>query len=210
MADPNQPFPGQSYPYPPQQPAKKRRRIWPWIVIGVPVLLFGACTVAAVSSVGGDEKATVTAASDNGAPAANAGPDFPGKLAKDTAALAGDTITRDDLEYTVTPLQVFEPRYGSTSYLCSDVTIRNVGAKQNDFNGYIDWSMQDPNGAIRDATYAPDVEHLESGQLAPGGLASGSVCFEVRGGAAAPGAHIVLFEDTFSLSSDRIAWINTL
>ncbi|MGW5075779.1 DUF4352 domain-containing protein [Rhodococcus sp. NPDC004095] len=209
MTNPNLPDPGLPYPNQPQLPPQKKRRIWPWIVIGVPVLLFGACSIAMVSSVGGEEKATVTSGSGDGAPAAGRGPEFPGKLDKDTAALAGDTITRDNLEYTVTPLQPFSAQYGLGDYLCSEVTIRNVGDKQNDFNGYVDWSLQDAGGAIRDATYAPDHEALNSGQLAPGGQASGSLCFEDRGGAA-PGTYVVLFKDTFSLSSDRIAWVNTL
>ncbi|SDC56401.1 DUF4352 domain-containing protein [Rhodococcus tukisamuensis] len=205
MTDPNQPYPGQ--PYPQQPPAKKKRKIWPWIVIGIPVLLFGGCTVAMVSAVGGDEKATVSSGSSGGAPAANSGPDFPGKLAKDTSAPAGDTITRDNLAYTVTPLEQGSSSIGD--YVCSDVTIKNVGDKQNDFNGYMDWSLQDANGAIRNATYAPNHEMLQSGQLAPGGQATGSICFDARQGAA-PGTYIVLFKDTFSLSSDRIAWVNTL
>lgn len=210
MTTPNHPDAGLPYPNQPQQPPKRKRRIWPWIVIGVPVLLFGACSVAMVSSVGGDETATVASGSGDGAaPAAASGPDFPGKLAKDTAAMAGDTITRDDLEYTVTPLQGFSAEYGLGNYLCSDVTIRNVGDKQNDFNGYVDWSLLDASGAIRDATYAPDHEALNSGQLAPGGQASGSLCFDDRSGGA-PGTYVVLFKDTFSLSSDRIAWVNAL
>lgn len=212
MTDPNQPYPNQPYPqgqYPPQPPAKKKRKIWPWIVIGIPVLLFGGCTVAMVSAVDSDKEATVTSggSSDGGAPAANSGPDFPGKLAKDTSALAGDTITRDNLAYTVTPLEQGSSVIGD--YMCSNVTIKNVGDKQNDFNGYIDWKVQDPAGAIRDATYAPDHELLNSGQLAPGGQATGSVCFDARQGAA-PGTYVVLFQDTFSLTSDRVAWINTL
>ena len=209
MTNPNQPDFGQPSHQQPQLPPQRKRRIWPWIVIGVPVLLFGACTITMVSSVGGDEKGTVTGASGDGAPAAASGPDFPGKLAKDTAAMAGDTITRDNLQYNVTALQPFSAEYGLGDYLCSDVTIRNTGDKQNDFNGYMDWSLQDASGTIRDATYAPDHESLNSGQLAPGGQASGSLCFEDRSGGA-PGTYVVLFEDTFSLSSDRIAWVNTL
>ncbi|MFI6430279.1 DUF4352 domain-containing protein [Rhodococcus oryzae] len=215
MTDPNQPNPGQQpypnqpypqQPYPPQQPAKKRK-IWPWFVIGIPVLLFGGCTVAMVSAVDSQEETTVSSGSGGDAPAVNSGPDFPGKLAKDTSALAGDTITRDNLAYTVTPLEQGSSIIGD--YMCSNVTIKNVGDKQNDFNGYIDWKLQDANGAIRDATYAPDHELLNSGQLAPGGQATGSVCFDAREGAA-PGTYVVLFQDTFSLTSDRVAWINTI
>jgi hypothetical protein len=73
MTDPNQPNPGQypnqpypQQPFPPQQPPKKKRKIWPWIVIGIPVLLFGGCTVAMVSGVESQDKATVSSGSGSG------------------------------------------------------------------------------------------------------------------------------------------------
>lgn len=204
------PNPGQ-YPNPQNEPPRKKRRVWPWLVVGVPVLLFGACSIAVVSSLGGDPESTVTtgpAAGGGGEDAASdRGPAFPGKSDKDTAAVAGATITRDDLAYTVAPLEVVDTVLGS--YLCAAVTIDNVGGEQNDFNGYIDWSLQDGSGAIRDATFGPDRTMLNSGAITPGGQATGSVCFDDRSGAA-PGTYVVLFEDTFSFSTDRLAWINTL
>lgn len=201
------PNPGQ-HPDLQGQPPKKKRRIWPWIVVGVPVLLFGACSIAVVSSVGGDKEATVSSGeAAEGDAATDRGPDFAGKLDKDTAAAAGATITRDGLAYTVAPLEVVNTVIGD--YLCSTVTIDNVGTKQNDFNGYTDWHLQDPGGAIRDATFGPDRTLLNSGAIAPGGSTTGSVCFDDRTGAA-PGTYVVLFEETFSLSTDRLAWVNTL
>lgn len=203
--------PGQ-YPNPQDQPPRRKRRVWPWIVVGVPVLLFGACSIAVVSSLGGDNEATVTSGPADGSggdevAASDHGPSFPGKLEKDTAAVAGATITRDDLAYTVTPLEVVDTVFGS--YLCAAVTIDNVGGEQNDFNGYVDWSLQDASGAIRDATFGPDRTMLNSGAIAPGGQATGSVCFDDRSGSA-PGTYVVLFEDAFSFTTDRLAWINTL
>lgn len=206
----NQPYNPIPSPYQQQPPAKKRR-VWPWVVIGVPVLLIGACT-AIVAGSGGDTETSVTKASgEASAPAAdgnetNTGPEFPGKLDDDTAAVGGDTITRDDLAYTVGPLENANSDFGD--YLCSSVTIKNVGSKQNDFNGYFDWSLQDATGTIRDATFAPEKQLLNSGDLAPGGQTGGDICFEARDGAG-PGTYVVLFEDTFSLSSDRLAWVNT-
>ncbi|MGW4019439.1 DUF4352 domain-containing protein [Rhodococcus ruber] len=213
MTDPGAyPNPG-PHPSPHEQPPRTKRRRWPWLVIGVPVLLFGACGIAVVTSVAGGNDTTVTPgpgdgdAADGGTAAADRGPDFPGKLDDDTAAAAGATITRDELAYTVSPLEAVDTVLGS--YLCSAVTIDNVGTTQNDFNGYTDWSLQDTGGAIRDATFGPDRPMLNSGQIAPGGRATGSVCFDDRTGAA-PGTYVVLFEDTFSLSTDRLAWINAL
>lgn len=201
-----------SYPNPDQtpqgQPPRAKRRIWPWIVVGVPVLLFGACVVAVGSSVDGDKNATVTSGpAADGEAVADRGPDFPGKLDKDTAAVIGATITRDDLAYTVGPLEATDTVLGG--YLCSEVGIVNVGTEQNDFNGFMDWHLQDPGGAIRDSTFGSDRQMLNSGALAPGGSAAGSICFDSRAGAA-PGTYVVLFEDTFSLSTDRLAWVATL
>ncbi|MFD6883675.1 MULTISPECIES: DUF4352 domain-containing protein [unclassified Rhodococcus (in: high G+C Gram-positive bacteria)] len=200
-----------SYPDPNQnpsgQPPRAKRRIWPWIVVGVPVLLFGACSVAVVSSVGGEKEATVTSGPAGDEVVADRGPEFSGKLDHDTAAVAGATITRDDLAYTVGPLQLIDSVLGS--YLCSEVTIVNVGTDQNDFNGYMDWHVQDAGGAIRNSTFGADRPMLNSGRLAPGGAATGNVCFDARAGAA-PGTYVVLFEDTFSLSTDRLAWVSTL
>ncbi len=213
MTNPGQPGDNQPYnqpyggaPYPP--PAKKKRKVWPWIVIGVPILLIGACTAIVAANIGSGADTSVTKASQAGSPAPEAtGPDFPGKLDDDTVAVGGDTITRDDLAYTVAPLTAVNTTVGS--YLCSNVTIKNVGDKQNDFNGYIDWSLQDATGTIRDATFAPEREPLNSGKIAPGGQTTGDVCFDSREGSPA-GTYVVLFEDTFSLSSDRLAWVNTL
>lgn len=116
---------------------------------------------------------------------------------------AGDEV----VAYTVGPLQAVDSLL--RSYLCSEVMIVNVGTAENDFNGYTDWHVQDAGGAIRDSTFGTDRPMLESGRLAPGGTATGNVCFDARSGAA-PGTCIVLYEDTFSLSTDRLAWVSTL
>ncbi|WP_137873774.1 MmpS family transport accessory protein [Rhodococcus sp. Q] len=80
MTDPNQPYPhGQNLP-----PAPKKRKIWPWIVVGIPVLLFGGCTVAMVSTVDNEEKATAS----SGAGAAEVGEQNPPAEAPDQGAPA--------------------------------------------------------------------------------------------------------------------------
>ncbi|WP_020106551.1 DUF4352 domain-containing protein [Nocardia sp. 348MFTsu5.1] len=204
----NQPYNPAQGPY--QQPPKKKRKVWPWVVIGVPILLIGACT-AIIAGSSGDDDASVTKASNTAAAqpsaAEDSGLDFPGKLDDDTAAAGGDTITSDDLAYTVMPLVAASSDFGD--YVCSTVTIKNVGSKQNDFNGYFDWSLQDPSGTILKATFAPEKQLLSSGEIAPGGQTAGDVCFDAAAGTP-PGTYVVLFEDTFSLSSDRLAWVNTL
>lgn len=200
-----------SYPDPNRiqhgRPPRAKRRVWPWIVVGVPVLLFGACSMAVVSSVGGDNEATVISGPNGEEVVADRGPEFPGKLDNDTAAPAGATISHDGLAYTVGPVRVVESVLGS--HLCSEVTIVNVGTSENDFNGFLDWHVQDAGGAIRDSSFGADRPMLESGRLAPGGTATGDVCFDARS-EAAPGTYVVLYEDTFSLSTDRLAWISAL
>lgn len=60
---PQQPYPGQPY-YPPQQPPKKRKK-WPWVLLGIFILLvalFGGCMAVvgkAVDSVDKDSKTVV-------------------------------------------------------------------------------------------------------------------------------------------------------
>ena len=82
MSNPGQPGDNpyvQPYnPYPQQPPPKKKRKLWPWLVVGIPVLLIGACTAVLVSSVNTDSDTSVTKGSGQGTPAAAAGPAFPG------------------------------------------------------------------------------------------------------------------------------------
>ena len=52
-------------------------------------------------------------------------------------------------------------------------------------------------------TFGGTEDDLGSGELAPGGTASGDVCFE---GGAEPGQYALIYEATFS--SDRAVWVN--
>ncbi|BCN52125.1 DUF4352 domain-containing protein [Prescottella equi] len=223
--DPNQPGgqpgqPGQPYSaYPqnpygaPPQPPKKKRRWGLWIILAVVLLLFAGCVAAIAGS--GDDKATVV---DNGSgdtgsgsgtgsgDAAAEGLDFPGKKSKDTGANAGATVDKKGLQITSSPLAAVEQKYGSP-LLCTMVTVVNNTGKQQDFSGYLDWKLQDPNGVAKDPTFAMDQNMLESGELAPGGRAEGNVCFNDP---SVPGQYVVLMEEFFSFNNARIGWINQI
>ncbi|MFE7416404.1 DUF4352 domain-containing protein [Rhodococcus sp. NPDC057529] len=205
---PGQYPPGQYPPgYPPQgyyqQPPPKKRRVWPWILIGVVVLFFGGCFAIIAGMSGGDD-ATVTSGGGGDNQPADSGLTFPGKQSGDTAANAGDSVTLDDVATTTTPL--FDTTTFSTPYLCTTITINNAGNTSASFNTF-DWKLQDPAGAIRNSSFTGTENQLNSGEVAPGGTASGDVCFDNPQGSP-PGQYVVLNDPSFVFSSDRIGWIN--
>lgn len=207
---PDSSYPGGSYPpggYPPpgysQQPPPKKRRIWPWILIGLIVLAFAGC-IAALTD-GGDE-ATVIPGSDSAAPQAS-GLTFPGMQPGDTAANAGDTVTKDNIVTTTTALfDTSDNISANRTYLCTNVTIKNDSDQGASFNQF-DWKLQDPTGTIRNTTFTGRPNQLHSGDTAPGGATTGELCFDAPAGAP-PGQYIVLYDPSFDFSSDRIGWIN--
>lgn len=203
---------GQGYGPPP-----KKKRKWPWIVLGVIVLLI----LAAALGGGGDDKPDSASGSSNStnteagaAPASEPAsepaspPDngitWPGKTNDDVGANAGDTVDQEGVVTTAAPLEEVSSVLGEN--LCSLVTIVNNTGENQSF-GTFDWSLLDPAGTIKSSTYAADINLLESGETAPGGTATGNVCFDIPTGSP-PGQYVVLFEKTFSFSSDRIGWIN--
>jgi hypothetical protein len=207
-----QPPPGGFYPPPPGQypPPQKKRKVWPWVlggVIGVFILLFGGC-VAILASVGDSLKSdtpTVNSNSGSNRPEAERGPAFPGKQPKDTAANAGDSVTVDGLTTTASPL--FERSQFSSEYLCTTVTVKNDSEKPQSFNT-LDWKLQDPSATARMSSFMGTDNPLSSGEVAAGGgTAVGDICFDSSQGSPT-GTYVVLFDPTFSFSSDRVAWIN--
>ncbi|ETT24137.1 protein of unknown function DUF1942 [Rhodococcus rhodochrous ATCC 21198] len=201
--------PGGGYPpgsYPPgyyQQPPPKKRKLWPWILLGIVVLFFGGC-VALIAGSTGDDEVTVTPGNGNSAQADESGLTFQGRQDGDTAANAGDAVTLDEVTITTTPL--FEVNEPFNAVLCTTVTINNGGDDPADFADF-DWKLQDPAGAIRDTWITGRPNLLGYGDVAPGGTATGEVCFDNRAGSP-PGQYVVLYDPSFDFSSDRIGWIN--
>lgn len=179
------------------------------IILGVLILL--AIIMTAVS--GGDDEGPTVSSSDESSQDSTDGTDvdsgvtFQGKTDKDTAANAGDTITKDGVATVSSPLTVETNPLGE-SQLCTTVTIKNDSDEQVSFNT-LDWNLQNPNGASMMSTFGGSGAALSSGQLAPGGQTSGDVCFDGNP-SAMPGEYIVINDGYISFSSDRLAWVNTL
>lgn len=208
-----QPYPGMYQPG--QQQAPKKRNgclIAVLAALGVIVLLI--VLIAVVASGGDDDKAAVSGDGGNSGSSSQdegsgGGPDFTGKTKNDTSAEAGQTITKKGIAITTTPL---EAGGGDSSFsgpqLCTSVTVKNDGDKQQSFNPF-DWKMQDPSGAARDTSFnSGDRPMLSSGEVAPGGSVTGDICFD-GDPSANPGQYVLLYEGSI-FSSDRLAWLNTL
>lgn len=202
-------YPPQGYQQQPQPKKKFGCMKIGLIVLGVLILL--AIIMAAVS--GGDDDAPMVSSGDETSQESteggntDSGVTFQGKTDQDTAATAGDTITKDGVATTSSPLSVETNPLGE-SQLCTTVTIKNDSDKQVSFNT-LDWNLQNPNGASMMSTYSGSGPALSSGQLAPGGQTTGDVCFS-GDPSAMPGEYIVLNDGYISFSSTRLAWVNTL
>jgi hypothetical protein len=191
-----------------------RRRVWPWVLLTIFVVMligFGGC-VAFVGSVANevakDPRTTVEPPSGGGSTsAADTGPAFPGKQPNDTGVLAGGSVTSDGVTTTSTPLSS-KDQFGNT-YLCTLLTLQNSSTEQVSFNTLFDWKMQDPTGTTRSASVSGAENFLSAGEVAPGGTATGDVCFESPQGNPR-GTYVVLFDPTFRFSSNRVGWINQI
>lgn len=91
--------------------------------------------------------------------------------------------------------------------LCAATTLNNGSKETIAFNAF-DWKLQTPSGAIGTTGFAGSKNMLSTGEIAPGGTASGDVCFDNKNAEA--GQFVVLYEPVFSFFSDRAAWIDTL
>ncbi len=143
-----------------------------------------------------------TAATDE--TVASEAPAFPGAKDSDVVGNAGDQLTLGEVIITSGPIEDGDDTLGKT--LCVPVNLENTSDDTVDFNPF-DWKLQFPTGTIKDSTFMGSDDLLSSGQIAPGGTATGDICFDAPD-AAAEGQHIVLYEPAFSFFSDRGAWIN--
>lgn len=190
---------------------KKKKPIWKrwwfWLLAIIALIAIGSAIGGGASSdsessdgvSGGD---TTTGDAPAGGGDAPAGPSFQGQQDSDLSAEPGQTITLDEVATTATPL-VTADAFG-TPVLCSTLTIVNNGDDAAPFNTF-DFTLQDPAGASRNATFGGTDNDLGSGELAPGGTASGDVCFE---GGSEPGQYALIYEATFSFSNERAVWVN--
>lgn len=175
---------------------KKKGGCMKWGAIIVVALIVIAILAAVFS--GGDEDSDSPNGGAQNSEAAEG-------LEEQTEFQPGQTYTTGDgLDLTVTAFRTSSDPMG-TQLSCADITYTNNGEEQASFQGYWDWKMQNPAGVITDPALTGE-NSLDSGELAPGGSVSGSVCFE----GAEPGEYRLVYEPTLSFTSDTATWIGNL
>ena len=135
----------------------------------------------------------------------DAGLSFPGKQSGDVVGKAGDTIDDDGVKVTATTVAAGDATLGPTA--CSTITITN-GSKNNLDVNALDFTLQNPAGAISNSGFLGSSNHLSSSTLIAGGSVSGDVCFDTD--VSAGGQYVLLYKPTLSLFGHRRAWVNNL
>ena len=135
----------------------------------------------------------------------DSGLSFPGKQSGDVVGKAGDTIDDDGVKVTATTVAAGDATLGPTA--CSTITITNGSKNTLDVNA-LDFTLQDPAGAISNSGFMGSSNHLSASKLIAGGSVSGDVCFDAD--VSAGGQYVLLYKPTLSLFGHRRAWINNL
>lgn len=183
---------------------KKKRFLLPLIVVVIII-------IASVSNAGKKDSSPSVAPSGGAAttePAATPAavpPAFPGAKTSDVVGQAGAALKVGEATVTAAPLANGDATLGKT--LCTATTLINGSKETIRFNAF-DWKLQTPSGTIVTTGFAGSKNMLSSGEIAPGGTASGDVCFNNKNAEA--GQFVVLYEPVFSFFSDRAAWINAV
>jgi hypothetical protein len=193
------------------RPWFKKKRFWALGAILLLVLISaltggGDDTGAASSSSASDsnQETTENAAQDTAQDTTeDTTPAFPGAQESDVVGQWGDELLLGSVVVRTSALGPGDATLGST--VCTTATMENSSDETVDFNLF-DWKLQAPSGTILSAGLTGSDEMLSSGQIAPGGTASGDVCFD--GAMDDSGQYIVIYEPVFSFFSDRAAWIN--
>lgn len=131
---------------------------------------------------------------------------FPGAEESDVVGQAGESLVLGDIAVTSTPLVAGDSTFGAST-LCTTATVQNNSNETIDFST-IDWKLQAPSGTINNTSFTGSNNLLPTGQVAPGGTATGDVCFE--NDPPQSGQYVVLYEPVFDFFSDRGAWLSTL
>ena len=191
---------------------KKKRFIVPLILIVLIIIISiatanGGNNNTSNDTSGSGESGSTGQTSESG----NAGettqpPAFPGAEESDVIGQAGAALVLEDISVTSTPLIAGDSAFGGST-LCTTATIQNNSDETVNFNAF-DWKLQAPSGTIQDTSFAGSQNILSSGQVAPGGTATGDVCFD--NDPAESGEFIVLYEPVLDFFSDRGAWVNNL
>ena len=135
----------------------------------------------------------------------DSGLSFPGKQSGDVVGKAGDTIDDNGVKVTATTVAAGDATLGPTA--CSTITITNGSKNTLDVNA-LDFTLQNPAGAISNSGFLGSSNHLSSSTLIAGGSVSGDVCFDTD--VSAGGQYVLLYKPTLSLFGHRRAWVNNL
>lgn len=131
---------------------------------------------------------------------------YPGQLENDVFGDAGSTLEVGSASITSSPLTRVSDAVGR--HYCTDVTITNTGTETlTDVSTY-SFSVQNPQGAATSPAFTMVDGELSDSDIAPGGTAAGKVCFDAD--QVSPGENVVLYEEMFSFSGARGAWVNTI
>lgn len=178
----------------------------------LPLILLVIIIIASVSNGGKkDSSAAISpstdasAAAPAAAAAAPATAAFPGAKDSDVVGKAGAALKVGDATVTSAPIAKGDATFGKT--ICTATTMSNGSKETISFNAF-DWKLQTPSGTILNPGFTGSDNTLNSGEIAPGGKASGDVCFDNK--KAEAGKFVVLYEPVFSFFSDRAAWTNSL
>jgi hypothetical protein len=124
---------------------------------------------------------------------------YPGSRSTDCVALSNDTVFVD---HTVVSAKwsLTADKFGFTN-LCAAVTIRNQNKSTYFFNDF-NMTLRPPRGSVTVLNFT--AKHaLEDGFIAPGGIASGNICFDYFGQA---GQYVAMYSPR-AHSSIRGIWL---
>ncbi len=151
---------------------------------------------AAVSSVAG---AAVSSRTDHATGCAAKVSPYPGSRSTDCVALSNDTVFVDHT-VVLAKWSLTADKFGFTD-LCAAVTIRNQNKTTYFFNDF-NMTLRPPKGSITVLNFT--AKHaLEDGFIAPGGTASGNICFDYFGQA---GQYVAMYTPR-AHSSIRGIWL---
>jgi hypothetical protein len=130
-------------------------------------------------------------------------PERPNSQSNDHEAVVGDCVRLAGYTVYVDSVST-EPELGEMGgdpITVISVTVENRDDSSQSFNEFFDWELQTPGGQVLNPTIFLGEGSLGSGDLIPGGSASGKVAFDVP-----PGTYYVIFTPFAQFSDDRGIW----
>ncbi len=169
-------------------PPKRKRRIWPWIVLVAILIIFYQIGRAAISPQSTSPIATQAPATE--IPTTPPLPTLIPTEAPPSVAKVGDTITVNDVDTTLVSVKKIagdeftQPKPGNT-FIVVHVRMKNNSAGEVDYNEF-DFHVRSGSGNITDADVSPSTytanNELNYGKLSPGGTVEGDIIFQVKKG----------------------------